>query len=561
MTYTMENALKSCSKLNSFIKSSFNDDVGIDIPKTKKEWNKVLKDGHIANVEDGADLAGDLYMRLRKCYRWLDFSTKEYTTLKAEFCQKEKENEDLKAELEKLRTNRSEINNTAPANSKCNNSNNIAGHLPIISIMTPEQFDQKSKIVIGNLLAAACPLSKTVISAFNHNSSYSANINTLKSSKFLLESLEACAVFLDISLSDSQDNRIFTKETLAKRIVLGLFALLPSTCPECDEVYTVDLEPDVKPFFECFKCFRGSHTCESLREKHKALNVIQLPSGMKWLCKACLDSVNPVVPRKSKSRFTSSVSKAGSRSTKTPPPAMDSRKGSVDSEEGRQKLKEGLDKLKRDQEKANQKQSSNVCEKYRVGQCPHGIRGNKLVDRARCNKQHPKRCIKYTRFGNKGKYGCKQGDKCKYYHPVLCKHSVREKNCTKINCPFPHLVGTIRPPKTDTDRSPKPKTSQKPVNGSKKKLPNNTKSTDKSEFGTNHFLEVQKMVAEMKASFQQELATVKSTLCHHLLGPIYPTPSNPQQLHPTPQQLHPAPNLQHLQQLLQSTHATPQYSY
>ena len=58
-----------------------------------------------------------------------------------------------------------------------------------------------------------------------------------KSSTFRLDMLEACAEFLEIPLADSEDNKIYTKESLQSRIFLAVKALLPFTCPECSSHY------------------------------------------------------------------------------------------------------------------------------------------------------------------------------------------------------------------------------------------------------------------------------------------------------------------------------------
>ena len=36
------------------------------------------------------------------------------------------------------------------------------------------------------------------------------------------------------------------------------------------------------------------------------------------------------------------------------------------------------------------------------------------------------------------------GSNCKFYHPILCRYSVRERLCTNEKCTFVHLTGTRR---------------------------------------------------------------------------------------------------------------------
>ena len=86
-----------------------------------------------------------------------------------------------------------------------------------------------------------------------------------------------------------------------------------------------------------------------------------------------------------------------------------------------------------------------VCNRYRRGICPHGASGRVLVSGKKCAYAHPPRCHKYTVSGNRGKYGCKWGDKCKFLHPILCSSSNSvDKICTKESCKLQHLRGTKR---------------------------------------------------------------------------------------------------------------------
>ena len=95
----------------------------------------------------------------------------------------------------------------------------------------------------------------------------------------------------------------------------------------------------------------------------------------------------------------------------------------------------------------------NICDKYKVGRCPHGFKGTKLIDNKPCLKSHPPKCNKYLRFGSKGAKGCKRGKDCKYFHPFLCKFSVRNKTCFEPECSYPHLKGTQRDPKKQRTNS------------------------------------------------------------------------------------------------------------
>ena len=74
----------------------------------------------------------------------------------------------------------------------------------------------------------------------------------------------------------------------------------------------------------------------------------------------------------------------------------------------------------------------------------------------KCPNSHPPRCNKYTRFGT-GKKGCKKGKNCQYFHPILCKFSVKDRRCPNDLCTFPHLVGTKRGASSKNDQQKRPR--------------------------------------------------------------------------------------------------------
>ena len=423
-------------------------------------------------------------------------------------------------------------------------------------IMTPNEIVEQSKIAIGNLLQRASPLGKTVITAFNFNSTRSANSNNLSSSRFKLESLESCAEFLDIKLATTDGNKIFTKATLAARIVSSLFALLPSCCGECAEHYTVEFEPEVIPLFTCFKCFQGSHTCEQLKTKHEALAHLNLPSGMVWLCKYCHDDLNPVEPRKSKSRHNSvrhhdsATSRAGNSIDLNSPLTLDSNLGTPEPILGTESDVENLRQRLTDHAQSSNSDSQ-ICKRYKIGKCLHGIRGNKVVDNATCPYQHPKRCFKYCKFGSTGKKGCNKGASCNYFHPVLCKFSVKNKECTNPECSYPHLVGTKRQ-KEEIHPGSNVKRERQPFKPSK--IPNEPGL--KNPHDQSPFLELRKMVEDMGKTFQEELQALKSTLYHQQYSLTSPRMTLPR---PNNLSLHPQ-QAQSMHPVFPAAWSTPQYS-
>ena len=87
-------------------------------------------------------------------------------------------------------------------------------------------------------------------------------------------------------------------------------------------------------------------------------------------------------------------------------------------------------------------QAQKVCSHYNKGSCRHGASGKQIFNGRECMFPHPKKCLKYCRFGADRYKGCV--GPCDYFHPVLCKSSMNYKECLNINCTLAHLVGTRR---------------------------------------------------------------------------------------------------------------------
>ena len=81
-----------------------------------------------------------------------------------------------------------------------------------------------------------------------------------------------------------------------------------------------------------------------------------------------------------------------------------------------------------------------VCRYYKTRTCKYGAYGNG------CPFNHPKKCQKYIKHGNKAG-GCKKGAKCGDYHPQLCWSSDNFGTCDREQCKYQHLQGTNRTPR------------------------------------------------------------------------------------------------------------------
>jgi hypothetical protein len=227
------------------------------------------------------------------------------------------------------------------------------------------------------------------------------------------------------------------------------------------------------------------------------------------------------VPRRSKSRHNSVSFHDDSK-------ANDADLNSVNQGNDKNELHEKLNEIA-------SKGKSNICDKYKVGKCPHGFKGTKLIDNKPCPKSHPPKCNKYLRFGSKGAKGCKKGKDCKYFHPILCKFSVRNKTCFEPECSYPHLKGTQRDPKKQrTNSQQRANSTQPPLNRTDK--PKFVEKTDPPT-SENHFLELKKMVIQMTTKIQametridQYQMIPKPPIPHHSF--MSSPPHNMSQLHP-----------------------------
>lgn len=97
---------------------------------------------------------------------------------------------------------------------------------------------------------------------------------------------------------------------------------------------------------------------------------------------------------------------------------------------------------KPDVENVNSVGNLQLCYFYKKGKCLHGKSGKKMVNGRQCQYAHPPKCLKYCRFGRDKVNGC-QGN-CNYFHPTLCRNSVKFRKCFSTECTFAHLNGTER---------------------------------------------------------------------------------------------------------------------
>jgi len=383
------------------------------------------------------------------------------------------------------------------------------------------------KTAIGKLLLCAetNESAKHVITAFDASAKRTANFKALN--RFSIDILENCALFLGIKLADSEGFKLFTKDSLINRLLFGILAHLPSSCSECKEQYVVEHQSETPPpfMFHCQMCFQGSHDCSNIKVLHGALSSasIALLEGHVWLCHDCILQSNPIKPRKAKTRHNSlleSEDHSSSPKTQTPVENVEtSSSETLQNDAKKEELKAKLSRLAK----------TNICSKYKAGKCLHGIRGNKVVEGKTCDQQHPKRCFKFCSFGDKHRSGCKKGDRCEYYHPVLCKFSVKTRICTKKDCTFVHLKGTNRKEPNQPRKIEENEVSSK--HSSSSPSPAKRNSVNDATSSSDLFLELKRLVEAVQSNLRQEIAEVRSSLSYPPLKYPY-IQYQPTQLHP-----------------------------
>lgn len=86
----------------------------------------------------------------------------------------------------------------------------------------------------------------------------------------------------------------------------------------------------------------------------------------------------------------------------------------------------------------NKRTKKSICKYYRQRKCKYGKRGTG------CPFDHPRDCLKFTKFGMDKERGCRQGRHCKDFHPEMCNNSLHKSECLRENCRYMHVRGTVR---------------------------------------------------------------------------------------------------------------------
>ena len=198
------------------------------------------------------------------------------------------------------------------------------------------------------------------------------------------------------------------KQQLIEATLLAIERLLPDTCSECEEEYTV--ARDIVPSLQCSGCQQGIHQ-ECLAALLGSETVPKLPGKMLWLCNNCepyyslMTTTGPGGCAKPNSKRAVGVAIPNQQPIQTTPipPAPTEQVHSVTEDE-----------------ETPVEEPVSDCPLLFKNECPHGLSGKKAGG---CKFRHRVRCLKYMKWGDKHANGCKQSQ-CPKLHPELCVRSL-----------------------------------------------------------------------------------------------------------------------------------------
>ena len=352
------------------------------------------------------------------------------------------------------------------------------------------------EMILGELLNLSVNNmpAQQIFNAYNLDGAFEDNLKTLH--QLPEKSLEAAAELLGAAPKVGGKKRYKNRTTLAEWIIMRISALFPYECGACGEEYQV--ERLASPARRCHQCGQGSHDCKSFLESIKA-SVGTSPVGTAWLCHPCFSKdrleafpgYDGTADENSDDEFGMKISPAQNKKGKKKPKKSnlgDETTTPVSehpgpSQDGRAlKLDLRVAEEAKDAGKTSKEKFENVCEAYKKKTCPHGRKGDQLVNGKPCPKNHPPTCTRFVSHGTTRRVGCTKGKDCPRYHPPICRGSELKRECLDQKCDRIHLKFTKRARETGTgkdvarkqDRSQEKKSKEIPPKTSSNQ--NNTKT-------------------------------------------------------------------------------------
>ena len=295
-------------------------------------------------------------------------------------------------------------------------------------------------LAIGELLDRADEVSKSVIGSYRCEVKHASNVSLLSGPKFTAPVLSQCAKFLGIELFRDDVELFTTKKQLADRIVLKIESYFGSWCGECSMEYRNRFSSPTSLLI-CHSCFQGSHDCDTMKTKAEAFHSIDKALGIVWLCQHCLPLNDAAKTYYEEDKQVSEEQDMVSEEHVAANEII-AEQVSVTVEADNKKPNSQIESSNVNNTQAvamSPNQRTDICRAYRHGNCPHGLTGKREVNGASCSKAHPRICYRYRKHGSEGPKACAKGMDCKFFHPVICKSSLRKQKCTKTNCTHIHM--------------------------------------------------------------------------------------------------------------------------
>ena len=278
-------------------------------------------------------------------------------------------------------------------------------------------------------------------------------------------------------LSPSVISKDYTVEGLISLVVSRINTLLPKTCQQCSESYSSSLTDE--PLLCCEACGQGAHTSCILNtlqipdEERDAITPADVllkinPLSLPQLQYICHDCTTKYLPDKSEGLKKSLKNKQGRTDSVSvlpddhiPPsqlhnnaddPDLNNHDNHEDDDDEDDDTGADDADARMTDDHANTDHALNsgtqhhhgntpvqqVCRFYEKGTCRYGIAGRG------CSRQHPKACKKLLQHGDRGPRGCSAGSRCDKFHPLMCRSSLRKRECFNQECKLVHTVGTKR---------------------------------------------------------------------------------------------------------------------
>lgn len=307
------------------------------------------------------------------------------------------------------------------------------------------------ELLIGKIKAVTPDTEiKTLFDAYDYEKSFEQNVNLLGTSRTILQKHLVSAVKVLQSMGDEYPGlkdrlsaikttgNSFTKVTAATAIVSFIHDAREIKCLKCKKDFSPYSSDNAHEEIKCFKCKRPSH-----RECYADTQVDE-EIGLVFLCSLCFSIKSHPPTEQPEKKPPGDVPAVSKPSSEDKPPEQEAEKNaepaSSHEETGDDSKPPEVEK-KRTSKDENYDRSRSVCPLLLNQQCPHGITGR---SGGVCENYHPVWCRKYMRNGPEGKYGCKRGDKCRFYHTQLCQNGVVSQMCLNPDCKLIHIRGVRR---------------------------------------------------------------------------------------------------------------------